>query len=583
MCIPKRLICLAIVCSMILSGCGSKGANNLAGEQNEGFSGLGDASAGQYDGFFSVAGDASADIDYPSYVTDVMPSNGSSVQGSISKNTYDSEMFIPQDSDVLVDDGEFLGVIERPFTGVTTTPLSTFAADVDTASYTYLRNTIDLCAKYGNFSEYSDNHEIFMQDVRVEEVLNYFRFDKADEISYKGDKFAYRAEVGTTPWNKDTQILAINVSTPEVPEDLVLKNHFILLIDTSGSMDDVLDDVKESMEVLISSLDNKDSISIVTYAGSYSTLCVNESVGENKHTILNELQRLGSSGSTNGQGGIEKAYEIANEYKDDYDNTRILVLSDGDFNVGQSSHGEVLNLIESNRERGIYLSTFGFGIGNFSDTTMETLADNGNGSYHYIDSRSEAEKIFEEDFTSTMYPLANDVKFQIEFNPNKIKAYRQIGYENRALAPEDFTDATKDGGEIGYNHSVTVVYEIVPVESKMDLPNIDLKYQTTENTGSDDLFTISTSFKKIDSDELTIVDESFGSEIVLDDNSAFWKFCTGVTGSVLRLNGSEYVKKFDLADAIDLISESEDVVTKEKYADEYTTLLKRIQEMYGIH
>lgn len=579
MCIPKRLICLAIVCSMVLSGCGSKGANNLAGEQNGGYSSLGDGFAG---------------LDYPPAAEDIMPSIGSSVQssiskntydsemfipqGSISKNTYDSEMFIPQVNDAIVDDGEFLGVVERPFTGVTTTPLSTFAADVDTASYTYLRNTIDLYAKYGN----SDHHERFMQDVRVEEVLNYFRFDKADEISYKGDKFAYRAEVGTTPWNKDTQILAINVSTPEVPADLTLNNHFILLVDTSGSMDDVLDDVKESMEVLISSLDDGDSISIVTYAGSYNTLCVNESVGDNKHTILNELQRLESNGSTNGQGGIEQAYAIANEYKDDYDNTRILVLSDGDFNVGQSSHGEVLNLIESNRERGIYLSTFGFGIGNFSDTTMETLADNGNGSYHYIDSRSEAEKIFEEDFTSTMYPLANDVKFQIEFNPNKIKAYRQIGYENRALAPEDFTDATKDGGEIGYNHSVTVVYEIVPVESEMDLPDIDLKYQTTENTGSDDLFTISTSFKEIDSDELTIVDESFGSEIVLDDNSDFWKFCTGVTGSVLRLNESEYVKKFDLADAIDLISESTDVITKEKYADEYKTLLKRIQEMYGI-
>lgn len=431
---------------------------------------------------------------------------------------------------------EYKNVEESNYLSVKTNPLSTFAADVDTASYanfrSILRNAIE-------FPYYHDE----MHDVRIEEMVNYFDYSYSDNAEIINDKFAISAEIGQTPWNKDTQLLVVNVKAKELTNEEYKGSNLVFLIDTSGSMneDNKLPLLKESMKLLIERLTEKDRVSIVTYSGD-SAILADGLTGADKDELNKIIDSLNPYGSTNGEGGMKAAYEIAAKYQNETDNSRIIMCSDGDLNVGISSEDELHDFVSKKKETGIYLSVLGFGLGNYSDTNMEVLADNGNGNYHYIDSLQEGQKVLVSEFLSTIVTLADDVKFQLEFNPNYIKGYRKIGYENRNMADSDFNDDTKDGGEIGYGHEVTVVYEIIPITSEMEVPGSDLKYQ--ENTPIDteikDWLTVSIRYKDHGTDESQLIEYIVDDTHLKDTPTTDWKYISNVVGLGLIINRSEY-------------------------------------------
>ena len=362
---------------------------------------------------------------------------------------------------------EYNAVDEPGFTSTTTRPLSTLSADVDTASYCNLRRMIE--EGYGL-------SDIPTGAVRTEEMLNYFSYDYG---SPEGDDlFAMTASVGPCPWNPDTELLVLGFAT--APEDTQIADagcNLVFLIDVSGSMDDPdkLPLLQDTFGVLVDNLGENDRISIVTYA-SGEEVVLNGASGSDRREIMHAINSLEADGSTNGEAGLEMAYQVAEENYLEGGVNRIILASDGDLNVGMTSESELKDYVEDKRDEGIYLSVLGFGSGNYKDNKMETLADNGNGSYHYIDCAEEAERVFDRNLTANLVPLADDVKIQVEFNPAEIKAYRLIGYENRAMADEDFTDDTKDAGEVGPGMQFTVAYEIVRVDSDFEIDETDLRY-----------------------------------------------------------------------------------------------------------
>ena len=362
---------------------------------------------------------------------------------------------------------EYDSLEETGFISTATRPLSTISSDVDTASYCNLRRML----RDGWTAD-----EIDAGAVRIEELLNYFDYDYATP---KGDDlFATTVHLGDCPWNKETKLLTIGFATaPEAASVAEKGSNLVFLIDISGSMDspDKLGLLKDSFDELVSHLDKNDRVSIVTYANGQD-IVLEGARGDEGRKIMRAINRLRADGATNGEAGLKMAYEVAQRNYIEGGVNRIVMASDGDLNVGMSSESDLHDYVDQQRETGIYLSVLGFGSGNYKDNKMEALADAGNGNYHYIDCLDEAVKVFGTDLVANLVPLANDVKLQVEFNPAHVKAYRLIGYENRALADEDFRDDTKDAGDIGPGHQLTVAYEIVPADSKMEVPEADLKY-----------------------------------------------------------------------------------------------------------
>ena len=356
---------------------------------------------------------------------------------------------------------------ESGFVTVSAMPFSTFGADVDTAVYSNFRRSI-----FAN-----DGFGISGEAIRAEEMINYFNYDYP-EVPDK-ETFGVTTSLTDCPWNPDTLLLRIGVKAKEVvPEN---GSNIVFLIDTSGSMFDnnKLPLVQESLKLLQEQLTDKDTVSIVTYAGSEEVLL--EGVKGSEHSKITEaIDSLIASGATNGESGINKAYEIAEEYFIEGGNNRVILCTDGDLNVGVSSEAGLTKLIEEKKETGVYLSCLGFGEGNYQDDKMEALADHGNGNYSFIDCTREAKRVLKDEIWSTLYTVAKDVKFQVEFNPAQVKGYRLIGYENREMAAEDFADDTKDGGEVGSGQTVTVLYEVVTNDSAYKIPETDSRY----NTGS---------------------------------------------------------------------------------------------------
>lgn len=346
-------------------------------------------------------------------------------------------------------------------------PLSTFSIDVDTASYSNVRR-------------YLNNKQLPPVDaVRTEELINYFSYDlpnPSDTVP-----FSVTTEIAQCPWNRENNLVMIALQGKRVAhKDLPLSN-LVFLLDVSGSMNspDKLPLLKESFQLLTEQLGENDKVSIVVYAGA-SGVVLEGARGDEKEKILEALDRLEAGGSTAGSEGIEKAYAIAKKYFIPGGNNRVILATDGDFNVGISSEGELKRLIEKKRNEGISLSVLGFGIGNIKDNKMETLADNGNGNYAYIDSVMEAKKVLVNELGGTLLTIAKDVKIQVEFNPMKVKEYRLVGYENRVMRNEDFDDDTKDAGEIGAGHNVIAFYEIVPYKNGETVETSGLKYQSTD-------------------------------------------------------------------------------------------------------
>ena len=376
---------------------------------------------------------------------------------------------------------------ENGFKEVGANPLSTFSIDVDTAAYSNIRRFILKGEKPPKDA------------VRIEEMLNYFTYDY--EMPEKGEPFSVSTELSTCPWNSEHQLLQVGLAAPQLKNDNVPARNLVFLLDVSGSMNspDKLPLLKSGLKLLVDTLRPEDTVSIVVYAGA-TGMVLEPTSGEQREKIVQSLEGLSAGGSTNGGAGIELAYKLAAEnYQKDAIN-RVILATDGDFNVGVASRGELKRLIEEKRETGIFLTVLGFGTGNLKDSSMEQLADAGNGNYGYIDTLLEARKLLVEEAGGTLVTVAKDVKLQLEFNPLKVKSYRLVGYENRVLNNEDFADDKKDAGEMGAGHTVTALYEIVPGKSD----DAGLRYQggrtATEAARSGELALVKVRYKSPDGD-----------------------------------------------------------------------------------
>jgi len=369
------------------------------------------------------------------------------------------------EQDPVMNTEAYARIDENPFFRTEAAPLSTFSVDVDTASYANLRRFL------------RDGKLPPKDAVRIEEMINYFHYDYP--APDKGDPFSITTELGPSPWNTRYQLVRIGLKAPAIDDAQVPPRNLVFLLDVSGSMmpANKLPLLKQAMSLLVDTLRPEDKVSIVTYAGN-TGVALPPTSGNDKSAIRMAIARLESEGSTNGAAGIQLAYDQATKAFLKKGINRVILCTDGDFNVGITNEGDLTRLIERERERGVFLTVLGFGMGNLKDATMEKLADRGNGNYAYIDSLAEARKVLVKEAGATLVTVAKDVKLQIEFNPAAVAGYRLIGYENRVLKNEDFNDDKKDAGDIGAGHNVTALYEIVPAGVEVPGGKVDaLKYQ----------------------------------------------------------------------------------------------------------
>jgi Ca-activated chloride channel family protein len=373
---------------------------------------------------------------------------------------------------------------ENPFLRPADNPLSTFSIDVDRASYANVRRFL------------RDGTRPPKNAVRIEEMVNYFTYDYPEPSG--ADPVSITTELAACPWNEKSRLLLIGLQTQKIDTRDLPPNNLVFLVDTSGSMmsPDKLPLVKSALRLLVDQLREEDTVSIVAYAGS-AGLVLKPTKGSDRGAILEAIDAFEAGGSTAGAEGIVLAYQVAKDNFLRNGNNRVILATDGDFNVGVTSDGELEDLIAEKRRDGIFLTVLGFGSGNLKDSKMELLADKGNGNYAYIDTIAEARKSLVQEMGATLLTLARDVKIQVEFNPATVGAYRLIGYENRLLRAEDFNNDVKDAGELGAGHSVTALYEIVPPGADVPNASVDpLKYQSRAGGRSADLATVKLRYKE---------------------------------------------------------------------------------------
>ena len=458
-------------------------------------------------------------------------------------------------------------VKESGFVSVATQPFSTFGADVDTATYSNLRRSL----------YEKDGYGISGEAIRAEEMINYFSYDYAKPED--GEKFSVTTVLTPCPWNEDTMLFKVGIRAEEIPADS--GSNIVFLIDTSGSMFDnnKLPLAQKAFKILQEELTDKDTVSIVTYAGG-DTVLLEGAKGSDHREIEEAIDSLEAWGSTNGEGGIKKAYEIAEKYFIEGGNNRIILATDGDLNVGVSSEAGLIELVEEKKQGGVFLSCLGFGEGNYMDDKMEALADHGNGNYAYIDCTREAERVRKDEMYSTLYTVAKDVKFQVEFNPAQIKGYRQIGYENRKMAAEDFADDTKDGGEVGSGQTVTVLYEVVTVDSDFEIPEVTSRYGSDEasDNGSDELLTVSIRYKEPDEDTSKLITCPVGKDDIVDTMDEDTSWAAGVAQFAMLLRGSEYAGTSTYEDVRERLKVTPKVMTDD-FRAEFIYLIDLAQDV----
>ncbi|MDO4797788.1 MAG: VWA domain-containing protein [Coriobacteriales bacterium] len=469
---------------------------------------------------------------------------------------------VPYIDDTVYNTEEYSSIEETGFISTKSRPLSTLSADVDTASYANLRRMLrdgftvqKKDAEDPTKKDEPDEEPEVIDDynagykqisagaVRIEEMLNYFDYASYAEPQDK-DGFGITARVGQCPWNKDTNLLVLGFATAKEDSSVAQKgSNLVFLIDVSGSMDsaDKLPLLQSSFGKLVESLGENDRVSIVTYS-SGEEVVLDGAKGSDHQEIMRAVRSLHAGGSTNGEAGLKTAYEIAEKNRIEGGVNRIVMASDGDLNVGMSSESDLHDFVDGKRKSGTYLSVLGFGAGNYKDNKMETLADHGNGSYHYIDCEEEAERVLGERLTANLVPFANDVKVQVEFNPAAIKGYRLIGYENRAMADEDFTDDEKDAGEVGPESQFTVAYEIVPTNSAMEINSPNLKYEQTDDASApaDEWLTTKLRYMPLDGKEAKEQERVVGKGDWSDDPGEDWRFAAAVAEFGMMLRDSEY-------------------------------------------
>ena len=468
--------------------------------------------------------------------------------GGVGKNPYDdpSKNYWPGHNT------EAYGrIVENPFLAVTQNPLSTFSIDVDTASYSNLRRFLN-------------QGQLPPPDaVRIEELLNYFPYEYAPPAD-RETPFAAHVVLADCPWKPEHRLARVAIKGWEIPAHERPVSNLVFLVDVSGSMqpENKLPLVKKALRMLTEQLDERDRVSMAVYA-SASGLVLPPTPGNQKETILTAIERLQSGGSTHGSAGIQLAYDTAVSGFLPGGVNRVILCTDGDFNVGVTNQGDLTRLIEEKAKGGIFLSVLGFGMGNLKDSTMELLADKGNGNYAYIDTENEARKVLVDQMQGTLVTIAKDVKIQVEFNPAMVSAYRLIGYEDRMLRAEDFNDDKKDAGEIGAGHAVTALYEIVPVGQAAPAPAIDpLKYQSAppaapETTAfSGEVFTLKIRYKKPDGDtsaKLEFPIRDAGLKCARAD--ADFKFAAAVAEFGMLLRHSEHAGQANFSAILELAEE----------------------------
>ena len=446
---------------------------------------------------------------------------------------YINERVISDAEPVIGNTEAYSRIDENPFLEAARAPLSTFSIDVDTASYSNTRRFLN------------DGRLPPKDAVRIEELINYFSYDYPQPVG--NAPFSVVTEVSECPWNNAHRLVHIGLQGKRIQQENLPPANLVFLVDVSGSMNDPrkLPLVKSALSMLAEQLTARHRIAIVVYAGS-SGLVLPAIPGDRKGEILAALDNLEAGGSTNGGEGIRLAYKIAQENFIKGGVNRVLLATDGDFNVGVTSESDLVRLIEEKRQGGVFLTVLGFGTGNIKDATMEKLADKGNGNYAYIDDLAEARKVLGEQIGGTLMTIAKDVKIQVEFNPKQAAAYRLIGYENRLLRDQDFNDDTKDAGEIGAGHTVTALYEVVPYGQKFENPGVDpLKYQQPVSpsamTNSKELLTIKLRYKEPNENESKLLSVSVADvKGTLRDASENFKFSSAVAAFGMLLRDSKY-------------------------------------------
>ncbi len=450
---------------------------------------------------------------------------------------------------------EYDRIYENSFQEVWQQPVSTFSIDVDKAAYSNVRRYL------------TQFHQLPPKDaVRIEEMINYFQYDYPQP---EGEHpFSLTTEIGACPWNSQSQLLHIGLQGKSLDYENLKPSNLVLLLDVSGSMDEPnkLPLVKKSIRLLVENLDARDRVAIVVYAGA-AGLVLPSTPAHQQEKIWQAVDDLEAGGSTAGGEGIELAYQIAQENLIANGNNRVILATDGDFNIGTSSTSELVRMIEEKRKSGIYLTICGFGMGNYKDGRMEQISNAGNGNYFYIDNIKEAEKVFVHEMRANLFTIAKDVKLQLEFNPHKIKAYRLIGYENRMMAREDFDDDLKDAGELGAGHTVTALYEIMPAENQLQASTqAALRYQQSTATSladTDELLTLKLRYKPIDSEESLLMEQLVAQQS-LSESSANLRFASAVAGFGMLLRESQYKGELSFQDILQLAQEAREIPDEEK-------------------
>jgi len=467
----------------------------------------------------------------------------------------------------------YAAVNENGYKSVKNNPLSTFSIDVDNASYSNIRRFIN-------------NGELPPADaVRIEEMINYFKYDYPEPLGEH--PFSVYTELAVCPWNKMHQLLHAGLRGKSIDKSSLPPSNLVFLIDVSGSMNvpNKLPLLKSAFGLLVKELRPQDHVAIVVYAGA-AGLVLESIPGNRKEAIMAAIDNLEAGGSTAGGAGLKLAYAEAEKNFMRGGNNRIILATDGDFNVGESSNGGMERLVEEKRELGVFITVLGFGMGNVKDDKMEIIADKGNGNYSYIDNLQEARKVLVREYGGTLFTIAKDVKFQIEFNPAKVESYRLIGYENRLLNDEDFNDDTKDAGEMGAGHNVTALYELIPAGADERIPSVDpLKYQVSrskdnrENNFSGEYLTIKLRYKKPDGVTSILLEIPVRGYInEMEDTSENLRFAAAVSEFGMILRNSEFKGNATLEGASMLArsARGEDV---DGYRSEMIRLINTVKDM----
>lgn len=499
----KKIIPFILSLSMIgLTACGSdKSMNSTAGNRSDNY-------------YYNESDDAS---DNDIYLKNIEYSDNSDnmVNGNFQDITSENYSYAQ----------------ENGFKLAKSEPLSTFSADVDTASYTNIRRLIN------------DNYQVPENAVRIEEMLNYFNYDYTEPSS--NSIFSSTIEISDCPWNQNNKLMLIGLNTSSMDLETLPPSNIVFLLDVSGSMSDYdkLPLIQEAFTMLAENLRPCDRISIVTYAGQ-DEVVLSGGDGNDIEKVKNAINNLIASGSTNGSSGIITAYDLADRYFIEDGNNRIILATDGDLNMGITNQEDLKSLIEDEREKGVYLSVLGVGSGNLNDSLMETLADNGNGNYSYIDNLNEAKKVLLDEMSSTLFTIAKDVKFQIEFNPKYIDTYRLIGYDNRMLASEDFEDDTKDAGEVGAGHTVTVLYEI----------SLNAQEDDTVGSTSNDWATLNIRYKNPTEDNSNLIQSGINESMYSPTMQDNLSFASSVAEFGMLLKNSEHMGNSTYEEVIERLS-----------------------------